>query len=206
MIRSFFARRFYALMKRISHTEIVDGARDYRLMKRKVVDAILSMTEYNRFTKGIFGWVGFETKWLEYEKYRTHQRRDQVEFLEALSIFPDGILAFSTMALAFVSIIGLVFCLLAFVLIVFTIVRTVIFGDPTSGWPSLVCIISMIRRTASLSGHCGQYMAKMYMEVKNRPIYLIKGRILAGNGMYHMKTKVSIIVPMYQAAAFLKKP
>ncbi len=175
VIRSFFAGRFYALMKRISHTEIVDGARDYRLMKRPVVDAILSMTEYNRFTKGIFGWVGFQTKWLEYENIERTKGETKWNFWKLFLYSLDGILAFSTMPLAFVSVIGLIFCMLAFVLILITVVRTAIFGDPTSGWPSLVCIISLISGVQLLClGIVGQYMAKMYMEVKNRPIYLIK--------------------------------
>ena len=175
VIRSFFARRFYGLMKRISQTEIVDGARDYRLMKRCVVDAILSMTEYNRFTKGIFGWVGFRTKWLEYENIERAKGETKWNFWKLFLYSLDGILAFSTMPLAFVSVIGLIFCLLAFVLIVFTIVRTVIFGDPTSGWPSLVCIISAVSGVQLLClGIVGQYMSKMYLEVKNRPVYLIK--------------------------------
>ena len=175
MIRSFFARRFYRLMKHISHTEIVDGARDYRLMKRCVVDAILSMKEYNRFTKGIFGWVGFRTKWLEYENIERTKGETKWNFWKLFLYSLDGILAFSTMPLAFVSVIGLIFCLLAFMLIVFTIVRTAIFGDPTSGWPSLVCIISLISGVQLLClGIVGQYLSKMYMEVKNRPIYLVK--------------------------------
>ncbi len=175
MIRSFFARRFYRLMKHISHTEIVDGARDYRLMKRCVVDAILSMKEYNRFTKGIFGWVGFRTKWLEYENIERTKGETKWNFWKLFLYSLDGILAFSTMPLAFVSVIGLVFCLLAFILILFTIVRTAIFGDPTSGWPSLVCIISLISGVQLLClGIVGQYLSKMYMEVKNRPVYLVK--------------------------------
>lgn len=175
MIRSFFARRFYGLMKRISKTEIVDGARDYRLMKRQVVNAILSMTEYNRFTKGIFGWVGFRTKWLEYENIERKKGETKWSFWKLFLYSLDGILAFSTMPLAFVSVIGLVFCLLAFILILFTVIRTVILGDPTSGWPSLVCIISLISGVQLLClGIVGQYLSKMYMEVKNRPIYLVK--------------------------------
>ncbi len=175
MIRSFFARRFYGLMKRISKTEIVDGARDYRLMKRQVVNAILSMTEYNRFTKGIFGWVGFRTKWLEYENIERKKGETKWSFWKLFLYSLDGILAFSTMPLAFVSVIGLIFCLLAFILILFTVIRTVIFGDPTSGWPSLVCIISLISGVQLLClGIVGQYLSKMYMEVKNRPIYLVK--------------------------------
>ena len=175
VIRSFFARRFYALMQRISQTEFVDGARDYRLMKRPVVDAILSMTEYNRFTKGIFGWVGFRTKWLEYENIERVKGETKWNFWKLFLYSLDGILAFSTMPLAFVSVIGWIFCVWAFVLIVFTIVRTVIFGDPTSGWPSLVCIIALISGVQLLClGIVGQYLSKMYMEVKNRPIYLVK--------------------------------
>lgn len=174
-IRSFFARMFYRLMKRISRTEIVDGARDYRLMKRCVVDAILSMTEYNRFTKGIFGWVGFRTKWLEYENIERTKGETKWNFWKLFLYSLDGILAFSTAPLAFVSVIGLLFCLLAFILIVFTIMRTLCFGDPTSGWPSLVCIISLISGVQLLClGIVGQYLSKMYMEVKNRPIYLVK--------------------------------
>lgn len=175
VIRSFFARRFYRLINRISGTEIVDGARDYRLMTRAVVDAILSMTEYNRFTKGIFGWVGFKTKWLSYENIERTKGVTKWNFWKLFLYALDGILAFSTAPLAFVSVIGLIFCLLAFVLIVFIIVRTVVFGDPTSGWPSLVCIISLISGVQLLClGIVGQYMSKMYMEVKNRPIYLTK--------------------------------
>ncbi len=175
VIRSFFARRFYALMRRISRTEIVDGARDYRLMKRCVVDAILSMTEYNRFTKGIFGWVGFRTKWLEYENIERVKGETKWNFWKLFLYSLDGILAFSTMPLAFVSIIGLIFCVLAFILILVIIVKTVILGDPTSGWPSLVCIISLISGVQLLClGIVGQYLSKMYMEVKKRPIYLIK--------------------------------
>ena len=175
VIRSFFARMFYRLINRISGTEVVDGARDYRLMTRAVVDAILSMTEYNRFTKGIFGWVGFKTKWLSYENIERTKGVTKWNFWKLFLYALDGILAFSTAPLAFVSVLGLIFCLLAFVLIVFIIVRTVVFGDPTSGWPSLVCIISLISGVQLLClGIVGQYMSKMYMEVKNRPIYLTK--------------------------------
>lgn len=177
-VRSFFARMFYRLMKRISQTEIVDGARDYRLMKRCVVDAILSMTEYNRFTKGIFGWVGFRTKWLEYENIERTKGETKWNFWKLFLYSLDGILAFSTVPLGIVSIIGLLFCVMAFILIFFTIARTILFGDPTSGWPSLVCIIALISGVQLLClGIVGQYMSKMYMEVKNRPIYLVKEEI-----------------------------
>ncbi|MDE5931489.1 MAG: glycosyltransferase family 2 protein, partial [Lachnospiraceae bacterium] len=144
VIRSFFARIFYRLMNHISKTEIVDGARDYRLMTRQVVDAILSMTEYNRFTKGIFGWVGYETKWIEFENVERKKGETKWSFWKLFLYSIDGITAFSTVPLAIASIMGVVFCFAAFLLIIITIVRKALFGDPTSGWPSLVCIISMI--------------------------------------------------------------
>lgn len=174
-IRSFFARMFYRLMKKISKTEIMDGARDYRLMTRQMVDAILSMKEYNRFTKGIFGWVGFNTKWLEYENVERAKGETKWNFWKLLIYSFDGITAFSTMPLMIASVIGVLFCVIAFAMIIFIIVRKLIFGDPVSGWPSLVCIILM---TSGVQFFCmgiiGQYLAKAYMEVKNRPIYLVK--------------------------------
>lgn len=174
-IRSFFARRFYALMKVISRTDIVDGARDYRLMKRVVVDAILSMPEYNRFTKGIFGWVGFKTKWISYENIERVKGTTKWSFWKLFLYSLDGILAFSTFPLALVSFLGIIFCVLAFLLIIAIIIKTLVIGDPTSGWPSLVCIISLISGVQLLClGIVGQYLAKMYLEVKGRPIYLLK--------------------------------
>lgn len=174
-VRSFFARMFYRLMKHISKTEIMDGARDYRLMSRKMVDGILSMQEYNRFTKGIFGWVGFETKWIEYENIERVKGETKWNFWKLFVYSLDGITAFSTAPLMFASFMGVVFCLLAFILIVFTIVRKLIFGDPVSGWPSLVCIIALVSGVQLFClGILGQYLAKTYMEVKKRPIYLVK--------------------------------
>lgn len=174
-IRSFFARMFYKLMKRISKTEIMDGARDYRLMTRQMVDAILSMQEYNRFTKGIFGWVGFRTKWLEYENVERAKGETKWNFWKLLLYSFDGIMAFSTAPLMLASLMGVIFCVLAFVMIVFIIVRKMIFGDPVSGWPSLVCIILMTSGVQFFcTGILGQYLAKTYMEVKKRPIYLVK--------------------------------
>ena len=174
-IRSFFARMFYRLMKRISRTEIMDGARDYRLMTRKMVDAILSMPEYNRFTKGIFGWVGFRTKWLEFENVERRKGETKWSFWKLLWYSVDGITAFSTAPLSFAAVLGVFFCILAFILIVFIVIRTLIFGDPVSGWPSLVCILSLISGVQLFClGILGQYLAKTYMEVKRRPIYLLK--------------------------------
>lgn len=175
VVRSFFARLFYRLMNHISKTEIVDGARDYRLMTRQVVDAILSMTEYNRFTKGIFGWVGFETKWLEFENVERKKGETKWSFWKLFLYSIDGITAFSTVPLAIASIMGVVFCFAAFLLIIITIVRKALFGDPTSGWPSLVCIISLISGVQLFClGIVGQYLSKTYMEVKRRPVYLVK--------------------------------
>lgn len=177
-VRSFFARMFYRLMKKISKTEIMDGARDYRLMTRQMVDAILSMQEYNRFTKGIFGWVGFHTKWLEYENVERAKGETKWNFWKLFLYSLDGITAFSTAPLMLASVVGVLFCLLAFVMIIFIIVRKLIFGDPVSGWPSLVCIILMTSGVQFFcTGILGQYLAKTYMEVKRRPIYLVKERL-----------------------------
>lgn len=177
-IRSFFARMFYRLMKRISKTEIMDGARDYRMMTRQMVDAILEMKEYNRFTKGIFGWVGFQTKWLEYENVERKKGETKWNFWKLLLYSIDGITAFSTVPLSIAAVMGVLFCVLAFVLILFIVIRTLIFGDPVSGWPSLVCIISLISGVQLFClGIVGQYLAKTYMEVKRRPIYLLKEEI-----------------------------
>jgi len=175
VIRSFFARAFYGLMKKISKTEIVDGARDYRLMTRQVADAILSMGEYNRFTKGIYGWVGFETKWLEYENVERAKGETKWSFWKLFAYSIEGITAFSTVPLSIAAFVGALFCILAFFMIIFIIVRKLIFDDPVSGWPSMVCIILM---TSGVQFFCvgilGQYLAKTYLEVKRRPIYLAK--------------------------------
>lgn len=174
-IRSFFARMFYRLMRKISKTEIVDGARDYRLMTRQVVDAILSMKEYNRFTKGIFGWVGFQTKWLEYENIARVKGETKWSFWKLFIYSLEGIMAFSTAPLAIASVLGVIFCFFALVLVIVIVVRTLIFGDPTSGWPSMVCIMSLLGGVQLLCiGIVGQYLSKTYMEVKGRPIYLVK--------------------------------
>ena len=177
-VRSFFARMFYRLMRKISKTEIMDGARDYRMMTRQMADAILEMKEYNRFTKGIFGWVGFQTKWLEFENIERKRGETKWSFWKLLLYSIDGITAFSTVPLSFAAVMGVLFCVLAFVLIVFIVIRTLIFGDPVSGWPSLVCIISLISGVQLFClGIVGQYLAKTYMEVKRRPIYLVKEEI-----------------------------
>ena len=174
-IRSFFARMFYRIMNRISKTDIVDGARDYRLMTRQVVEAILAMTEYNRFTKGIFGWVGYETKWLEYENVERRKGETKWSFWKLFLYSMEGIIAFSTVPLTLAAVMGALFCVIAFILIIVIIVKTLMFGDPTSGWPSLACIILFVSGVQLFClGILGQYLSKTYMEVKKRPIYLVK--------------------------------
>ncbi|MBR1572135.1 MAG: glycosyltransferase family 2 protein [Lachnospiraceae bacterium] len=179
-IRSFFARCFYKLMGKISSSEVVDGARDFQLMNRKVVNAILAMGEYNRFSKGIFGWVGFKKKWLEYENVERAAGETKWSFWKLFVYALDGIVAFSTAPLVIASFMGMLFCLIAFIAIIFIIIKTVIFGDPTSGWPSMVCIIMMVSGIQLLCiGILGQYLAKTYLETKKRPLYLVEEAVLA---------------------------
>ncbi|WP_026506882.1 glycosyltransferase family 2 protein [Butyrivibrio sp. MC2013] len=177
-IRSFFARRFYHLINKLSNADIVDGARDYRLMTRRFRDAVLSMGEYNRFSKGIFGWVGFETKWLEFENVERRKGETKWSFWKLFVYALDGIIAFSTVPLAIASVLGVIFCLLAFLGIIVIIVKTLVFGDPTSGWPSEVCIIFMVSGIQLFClGVVGQYLSKTYLEVKNRPVYIVKDEL-----------------------------
>ena len=174
-IRSFFARQFYKLINKFSKTEIVDGARDFRLMKRCVVDAILSVKEYNRFSKGIFEWVGFKTRWIEFENVERKYGETKWSFWKLFVYAMDGIVAYSTVPLAAAAFVGVLFCIIAFLMIVFVIIRKLAMGDPTSGWPSLVCIILMVSGIQLLClGVIGQYLSKTYLEVKNRPIYITK--------------------------------
>ncbi len=174
-IRSFFARMFYRLMNKISHTEVVDGARDFQMMDRKVVNAILSMGEYNRFSKGIFGWVGFKKKWLEYENIQRAAGETKWSFWSLTLYAIDGIIAFSTAPLIVASVLGMLFCVVAFIAIIAIIIRTLVFGDPTSGWPSMVCIIMLVSGIQLLCiGILGQYLAKTYLETKRRPLYLVQ--------------------------------
>ena len=174
-IRSFFARLFYKLINKMSDAEIVDGARDFQMMNRQVVEAILSMGEYNRFSKGIFGWIGFKKKWLEYENIERVAGETKWSFWKLFLYAIEGIVAFSTTPLVISSVFGLICCALALVMIVVVIVRTLVFGDPTSGWPSLVCIMLLLSGIQMLGiGIVGQYLAKTYLETKHRPIYLVR--------------------------------
>lgn len=174
-IRSWFARQFYKIMNKISSADIVDGARDFQLMSRKVVNAILSMGEYNRFSKGIFGWVGFKKKWLEYENIERAAGETKWSFWSLFIYALDGIVAFSTAPLVISSIMGMLFCIAAFIFIVIIVVRTLVFGDPTAGWPSMICILLLVSGVQLLCiGILGQYVAKTYLETKNRPLYLVQ--------------------------------
>lgn len=174
-IRSFFARMFYKMMNKISDTELMDGARDYRLMTRQFVNSLLEMKEYNRFSKGLFGWVGYKTKWLEFENVERVAGETKWSFWKLFIYAIDGIVAFSTTPLAIASVIGMLMLFVAFFFIIFIVVRTLMFGDPVSGWPSLVCIITLIGGIQIFCvGILGQYLSKVYLETKNRPIYIVK--------------------------------
>ena len=174
-IRSFFARMFYKIINKMSDIEMVDGARDYRLMKRQVVDAIISLKEYNRYSKGLFSFVGFNTKWIEYENVERVAGETKWSFWKLFKYALEGITAFSTTPLILSSILGIIFCVIAFLAIVFIIIKTLVYGDPTAGWPSLACIIVFVSGVQLFCmGVIGQYLSKTYLEVKNRPIYIVK--------------------------------
>mgnify|MGYP000627272904 CR=1 FL=1 len=174
-IRSFFARRFYRLMNRISKADIVDGARDFRLMNRAFVDALLKMGEYNRFSKGLFGWVGFETKWLEFKNVERVAGETKWSFWKLLLYSVDGIVAFSTMPLSLSAVFGILMCLASAIAIVFIIVRQILYGGSAFGWPSMVCIVIFLGGIQLFCiGILGSYLAKTYLEVKKRPIYICK--------------------------------
>lgn len=174
-IRSLFARIFYKLINKMSRTEIVDGARDYRIMSRRMADSIVEMCEYNRFTKGIYGWVGFKTKWIAYENIERVAGETKWSFWKLLMYSIEGITAFSTAPLRLASFVGFFFTLLAFVMIVFIVVRKLVSGDPTPGWPSMACIIVFIGGVQLFCiGILGEYLSKTYLETKKRPIYIVK--------------------------------
>jgi len=175
VIRSFFARKFYKIINKMSKIEMVDGARDYRFMTRKMVNALLSMKEYNRYSKGLFSFVGFKTKWLEYENVERVAGETKWSFWKLFLYAIEGIIGFSTAPLVFAAIFGLVFCLFSFVLIIVIICKTLIYGDPVSGWPSTICIIFFVSGIQLFcSGIIGAYLSKTYLETKNRPIYIAR--------------------------------
>ncbi len=175
IIRSFFARRFYALMHKISSTQIVPGARDYRMMTRQMVDAVLTMTEYNRFSKGILSWVGFNTYWISYDNVERPLGKTKWNFWGLVLYSIDGITAFSTAPLLISSFGGIILCFVALIMMIYFIVKTLLFGDPVDGYPSLVSIILFLGGIQLLGiGIIGQYLSKTYLEVKRRPIYIKK--------------------------------
>ena len=174
-IRSFFARMFYKIMNKISDTELMDGARDYRLMTRQFVNALLELKEYNRFSKGLFGWVGFKTKWIEFENVERVAGETKWSFWKLFLYSIDCIIAFSTVPLALASVLGVVFCLISLLAILVIIIRELIWQCSAYGWPSLVCIVLLLSGIQLFCmGIQGQYISKTYMETKNRPKYIIK--------------------------------
>lgn len=173
-IRSFFARLFYKIMNKISETDLVDGARDYRLMNRKFVNAILQLGEYNRFSKGLFGWVGYKTKWLEYENVERIAGETKWSFWKLFKYSIEGIVGFSTAPLTISAFVGIISCIFAFAFMILIIIRKLCFGDPVAGWASTATIILFLGGVQLLSiGVLGQYLAKTYLEVKKRPIYIV---------------------------------
>lgn len=172
-IRSFFARKFYKLMNRISDVELMDGARDFRLMNRKYVDALLSLKEYNRFSKGLFGWVGFKTKWIEFENVERVAGETKWSFWKLFKYSIEGIVAFSEAPLYAASYLGALMSGVGFLAMIFIIIRQLMFHNSAYGWPSMVCIIILIGGIQLLGiGVLGLYFSKMYLEIKNRPIYI----------------------------------
>jgi glycosyltransferase involved in cell wall biosynthesis len=175
VIRSFFARSFYKLINRISRTHIVEGARDYQMMSRQMTNAVLELREKNRFSKGLLRWVGFKTKWIEYDNVERAAGKTSWSFWGLLVYAIDGIIAFSTIPLVFVAIIGILFCIVALIIALIFIIKTLVFGDPVAGFPTLICIILFLGGVQLLCmGVIGQYLAKTYLEVKGRPIYIVK--------------------------------
>ncbi len=174
-VRSWFAHRFYHLINRMSDTEIVDGARDYRMMKRIMVDAIIHDKEYNRFSKGIYSWVGFRTKWLSYENIERSAGKTKWSFWKLFGYAMDGIIAYSTAPLMFIAGLGLAGALIAVVALLFVVIRALIFGDPVAGWPSLVSIILFFGGLQLLCmGILAMYISKIYLETKKRPVYIVR--------------------------------
>lgn len=175
LIRSFFSNQFYATFRMLSQVNLQPGARDYRLMTRQMVDAILSLSEYNRFSKGIFQWVGFETEWIGFENLERKKGSSKWNMLRLFAYSFEGIMAFSTAPLVLASLLGALFTVISFLAIGMIVVKTMIYGDPVPGWPSLACIVFFVGGIQLFStGILGQYLAKTYLETKNRPIYIIK--------------------------------
>lgn len=174
-IRSLFARLFYKIFNKVSKIDLVDGARDYRLMTRQVANSILELNEYNRFSKGLFQWVGYDTKWLEYENIERMSGESSWSFFGLVSYSIEGIIAFTTVPLSISIFFGIIFSIIAFILIIFIVLKNILFSDPVAGWTSTICIILILGGIQLFSiGILGKYLEKTYIEIKNRPIFLIK--------------------------------
>lgn len=187
-IRSWFAKKFYAIINKISDADIVDGARDFRLMKRDMVDAIVAMSEYNRFSKGIFGWVGFKTHWLSYKNVERIAGETKWNFWKLTKYAIDGIINFSQVPLSIASWMGILMTITAFAMLIFVVVRKLLFGDPVDGWASTICVILFVGGVQTFcTGVAGQYLGKIYLESKHRPHYIISQT----NGAHVEKVKRS---------------
>lgn len=174
-IKSFFARMFYKIFNKISKIDLIDGARDYRLMTRPVVESILKLKEYNRFSKGLFQWVGFNTKWIEYENIERIAGETSWSFWGLFSYSIEGIVAFTAIPLSMSTFFGIIFSIIAFILIIFIVLKNLLFSDPVPGWTSTICIILLLGGIQLFSiGILGKYLEKTYTETKNRPIYIVK--------------------------------
>lgn len=174
-LRKIFTKWFYQLIGKISNIEMVPGARDFRLMTRQMIDAVLSMKEYNRYSKGLFSFVGFETKWIDFELEERVAGKTNFNFGKLFAYALEGIVAFSTAPLVFAALVGMFFCLIAVILIIIIITKTLIWGDPVGGWPSMACIMFLVGGVQLFcTGIIGEYLSKTYLETKNRPIYIIK--------------------------------
>ena len=173
--RKIFTKWFYSIIGKISKTEMVPGARDFRLMTRQMVDAILSMREYNRYSKGLFSFVGFETKWIDFQITDRQKGESKYSLWKLFTYAIEGIVAFSTAPLAFAALMGIILCFVAFVMIIVIVVKTLIWGDPVGGWPSMICIMSFLSGIQLFcTGIIGEYLAKTYLETKKRPVYIVK--------------------------------
>jgi len=174
-LRSFFARGFYRMVNRISKTKLADGATDFSMMTRQVAEAVLTLPEYNRFSKGIYSWVGFRTKWLPYQNVERITGSTKWSFWKLFLYSMDGIISFSTAPLAIASVSGILLCLIAVIIICYVVIKTILYGDPVAGFPTLICAICFIGGAQLFCiGILGQYLAKTYLEVKKRPVYIIK--------------------------------
>lgn len=174
-IRSLFARLFYRIFNKISKIDLVDGARDYRLMTRPVVDSLLELEEYNRFSKGLFQWTGYETKWIEYENIERKSGETSWSFFGLVSYSIEGIIAFTTVPLSISTFFGIIISFIAFILIIFIILKKLLYSDPVAGWASTICIILILGGIQLFSiGILGKYLEKTYIEIKNRPLYIVK--------------------------------